>query len=199
MRLAIDPEHPQPRTIRRAVDALRSGGVIAYPTDSTYAIGADLNDKKAIESLYRIKNMPKDHPLTLLCPDLGNIATYALVDNPSYRLIRRLIPGPYCFILPATREVPKLLMRKRKHVGIRVPAHPVTHALLTELGNPIVSTTAACDGETLKDPAEIDAKLRGLALVLDADLGAELPSTVVDLTSAEPQIVRYGVGEVARV
>lgn len=195
MRLQVDAQHPQPHKIRRAVEALRSGGVIAYPTDSTYGIGCDINDKKAIDRLYDIKRMPKDHPLTLLCYDLSHIATYALVDNPKYRLIRRLIPGPYCFILPATREVPKLLMRKRKQVGIRVPGHPVTQALLAELGGPIVSTTAAADGETLQDPEEIDQRLRGLALILDADRGGLEPSTVVDLTEEEPQIVRYGVGE----
>lgn len=195
MRLQVDAQYPQPHKIRRAVEELRSGGVIAYPTDSTYGIGCDINEKKAIDRLYDIKRMPKDHPLTLLCYDLSHIATYALVDNPKYRLIRRLVPGPYCFILPATREVPKLLMRKRKQVGIRVPGHPVTQALLAELGGPIVSTTAAADGETLQDPEEIDQRLRGLGLILDADRGGLEPSTVVDLTEEEPQIVRYGVGE----
>ncbi|MCB9708291.1 MAG: threonylcarbamoyl-AMP synthase [Myxococcales bacterium] len=199
MRLEINPHHPQPHKIGRAASALRAGGVVAYPTDSTYAIGCDLNDKKAIDTLYRIKNMPKHHPLTILCADLANIATYALVDNPNYRLIKRLIPGPYCFILPATRQVPKLLMRKRKQVGIRVPDHPVTQALLAELGHPIVSSTAAIGGETLQDPADIDTRLSGLALVLDADLGRVDPSTIVDLTGDEPEIVRYGVGDASLV
>jgi len=138
MRIEINPQHPEPRKIRRAVDALRAGGVIAYPTDTVYGLGCDILQKKAIDRVYEIKRMPRDQPLAFVCPDLSDIARYAVVDNPSYRVMRRLLPGPYCFILPATREVPRLLMLKRKTVGIRVPSHPVTLALVRELGNPIV-------------------------------------------------------------
>ncbi|MCC7535677.1 MAG: threonylcarbamoyl-AMP synthase, partial [Deltaproteobacteria bacterium] len=146
MRLEINPFHPEPRKIKRAADALRASGVIAYPTDTVYGLGCDIFEKKAVERLYVVKQMKPTQPLAFLCPDLGDIARFAIVDNPSYRLMRRLLPGPYCFILAATPEVPKILMMKRKTVGIRVPDHPVAQALLRELGHPIVSTTAAWDG-----------------------------------------------------
>jgi len=200
MRIEINPQHPEPRKIRRAVDALRAGGVIAYPTDTVYGLGCDILQKKAIDRVYEIKRMPRDQPLAFVCPDLSDIARYAVVDNPSYRVMRRLLPGPYCFILPATREVPRLLMLKRKTVGIRVPSHPVTLALVRELGNPIVSTTAVGeDGEPLNDPDEIDDRFRGLDLVLDAGYGGLVPSTVVDLTGTSPQILREGAGAIEGV
>jgi tRNA threonylcarbamoyl adenosine modification protein (Sua5/YciO/YrdC/YwlC family) len=198
MILAINPEHPEPRKIRRAVEALEAGGVIAYPTDTVYGLGCDLLNKHAIERLYAIKGMERSHPLAFVCPDLSDIAKYALVDNQVYRLLRRFLPGPYTFILPATREVPKLVQTPRKNVGIRVPACEATRTLARELGRPIISSTAARPGEEPHvDPHEIDADFHGLALVLDGGAGGLLPTSVVDLTQSPPAIVREGAGDVA--
>ena len=195
MLLAINPDHPEPRKIRRAVDILESGGVIAYPTDTVYGLGCDLLNKNAIERLYVIKQMERSHPLAFVCPDLSNIARYAMVDNQAYRVLRRYLPGPYTFILPATKEVPKLVHMKRKNVGIRVPACEATRALARELGRPIISSTAARPGqEPMVDPREIDDEFHGLALVLDAGGGGLLPTTVIDLTTSPPEVVREGAG-----
>lgn len=197
MLLDINPEHPEPRKIARAVDALASGEVIAYPTDTVYALGCDFNSKKAMERLYTLKNMPRSHPLALLCADLSNIATYAQVENQVYRVLRRFLPGPYCFILPATREVPKNLLSKQRTIGIRVPASPVTQAMVNALGRPILTTSAGPSGQdALIDPKEIDEMFRGLALVLDGGAGGLLPTSVIDLTVDPAVVVRAGVGPV---
>src|SRR5580698_11656612 len=197
MLLSINPNHPEPRKVRRAVDALLTGAVIAYPTDTVYGLGCDLTNKHAIERLYAIKRMDRSHPLAFVCPDLSDIARYAIVENQVYRVLRRFLPGPYTFILEATREVPKLVQMRRKTVGIRVPACEVTRTLARELGRPIISTTAARPGqEPLVDPHEIDATFRGLALVLDGGAGGLVPTTVIDLTQIPPQIVREGAGAV---
>lgn len=197
MLLSINVDHPEPRKIRRAVDALESGGVIAYPTDTVYGLGCDLTNKHAVERLYSIKGMDRSHPLAFVCPDLSDIARYAMVDNQAYRVLRRFLPGPYTFILEATRDVPKLVQMRRKNVGIRVPACEATRALVRELGRPIISSTAAKPGEgPLVDPHEIDAIFRGLALVLDGGAGGLVPTSVIDLTTAPPTIVREGAGAV---
>lgn len=196
MLVEIDPNHPEPRKIARAVAALEAGEVIAYPTDTVYALGADLHNRKAIERIYQIKQMKSDQPLAFVCHDLSDIATYAIVENAQYRLLRRLLPGPYTFILDATREVPKMLLMKRKQVGIRVPAHPVVSALTEKLGRPIISTTAAPHGEDpYVDPHEIDDAFPGLALTLDAGAGGTVPTTVVDLTGGGVTVVREGAGD----
>lgn len=194
MRIQINASHPEPRKIGQAVDALRRGQVIAYPTDTVYGLGCDIMQKKAVDSVYQLKRMRREQPLAFMCADLSDIARWAQVDDPNYRIMRRLTPGPFCFILPASREVPKVLMMKRKQVGIRVPNHPVPQALIRELGNPIVSTSASWEGETLWDPAEIADRFRAAAMVLDADAAPGEPSTVIDLTGAEPEIVRAGAG-----
>lgn len=197
MLLAINPEHPEPRKIRRAVEVLAGGGVIAYPTDTVYGLGCDLTNKHAVERLYAIKGMDRSHPLAFVCPDLSDIARYAIVDNQVYRVLRRFLPGPYTFILEATREVPKLVQMRRKTVGIRVPASETARALARELGRPIISTTAARTGEEPHvDPREIDAAFRGLALVLDGGAGGLVPTTVIDLTCSPPEVVREGAGPV---
>lgn len=197
MLLSINVDHPEPRKIKRAVDALQSGGVIAYPTDTVYGLGCDLTNKHAVERLYAIKGMDRSHPLAFVCPDLSDIARYAMVDNQVYRVLRRFLPGPYTFILEATRDVPKLVQMRRKNVGIRVPACEATRALARELGRPIISSTAARSGEgPLVDPHEIDAIFRGLALVLDGGAGGLVPTSVIDLTTAPPSIVREGAGPV---
>lgn len=198
MLLSIHPEHPEPRKIRRAVDALEAGQVIGYPTDTVYGLGCDLLNKKAIDRLYEIKGMDRAHQLAFICPDLSDIAKYAVVENHNYRILRHYLPGPYCFILDATREVPKMIQSKRKTVGIRIPAHEVTRALARELGRPIISTTAQRAGEEPHvDPREIDIAFPGLGLILDDGIGGGLvPTTVIDLTTSPPTIVREGAGSV---
>jgi tRNA threonylcarbamoyl adenosine modification protein (Sua5/YciO/YrdC/YwlC family) len=197
MLLEIDPVRPAPRTIRRAVDVLEKGGVIAYPTDTVYGLGCDLMNKHAIERLYAIKRMERSHPLAFVCHDLSDIARYAFVDNQVYRVLRRYLPGPYTFVLPATKEVPKLVHMKRKNVGIRVPACEATRALARELGRPIISSTAARPREEpMVDPAEIDDEFNGLALVLDGGGGGLVPTTVIDLTTSPPEVVREGAGSI---
>jgi len=196
MLIAINPTHPEPRKLRRAVEALEAGEVIAYPTDTVYGLGCDLMNKKAVDRLYAIKQMDQKHQLAFICPDLGDIARFAIVENQTYRILRRFLPGPYCFILEATREVPKIVQSKRKSVGIRIPDHEVTRALARELGRPIISTTAqrAGDEEPFVDPDEIDDAFHGLGLVLDGGAGGVVPTTVIDLTKRPPEVVRAGAG-----
>jgi tRNA threonylcarbamoyl adenosine modification protein (Sua5/YciO/YrdC/YwlC family) len=197
MLLAVHTNHPEPRKVRRAVEALAGGGVIAYPTDTVYGLGCDITSKRALDRLYAIKAMERSHPLAFICPDLSDIARYAVVDNQVYRVLRRFLPGPYTFVLPATRDVPKLLQMRRKTVGIRVPACELTRVLARELGRPVASTTAAQPGsDPLIDPHEIDATFRGLDLVLDGGAGGLVPTTVVDLTQVPPVILREGAGPV---
>jgi tRNA threonylcarbamoyl adenosine modification protein (Sua5/YciO/YrdC/YwlC family) len=195
--LPINPEHPEPRKIKRAVEILEQGGVIGYPTDAVYGLGCDLMNKAAIERLYQIKGMQRDKNLAFICPDLADISRYAIVENAIYRVLKRFLPGPYCFVLTATREVPKMVQMKQKTVGIRVPAHPVTQALVRELGRPIISTTAAPPGEDpMVDPWEIKERFPGLELVLDAGPGGMVPTTVVDLSEGEVKVLREGAGSI---
>lgn len=197
MLLPINPTHPEPRKIQRAVEILRKGGVISYPTDTVYGLGCDLMNKQAIERLYQIKGMQRDKSLAFICPDLSDISRYAIVENATYRVLKRFLPGPYCFILQATREVPKIVHLKQKTVGIRVPSHPVTLALVNELGSPLISTTAARPGEDpLIDPWEIDEHFPGLELVLDAGACGSVPTTVVDLSQGDVKIIRKGAGPI---
>lgn len=197
MLLAIHPDHPEPRKIRRAVEVLEQGGVIAYPTDTVYGLGCDLTNKHAIDRLYALKGMERTQKLSFICPDLSDIARYAIVDNPVYRVLRRFLPGPYTFILQATRDVPKLVQMKRRSVGIRIPALQAPRSLAQELGRPILSTTAARPGEeAFIDPHEIHAAFPGLALVLDGGAGGITPTTVVDLTQSPPAVLRQGAGPV---
>jgi tRNA threonylcarbamoyl adenosine modification protein (Sua5/YciO/YrdC/YwlC family) len=204
MRIEINPEHPEPRKIARAVDALRRGGCIAYPTDTVYGLGCAMSDKRAVDALYAMKMMSRDHALALVVPDLSGIAQFAVVHDFHYRFIKHLVPGPYTFILSATREVPKILMMKRKTVGIRVPKHAVPLALAQALGEPILSTTAShpAEGkEAIQDTDVIDARFPALEMILDAGFGGLHPSTVLDLTDREPTLVRAGAGmdEIERV
>ena len=198
MLIETDPHHPEPRKIARAVAALEDGEVIAYPTDTTYGLGCDLLNRKAIDKLYAQKRMKSDQPLSFVCHDLGDMAKWAIVENAQYRLLRRLLPGPYTFILEATREVPKLLMLKRKQVGVRVPGNPIAQALTKAFGRAIISTTAGPHGgDAFVDPADIDDAFPGLALVLDGGAGGTVPTTVIDLTSGVALVVREGAGDVS--
>lgn len=197
MLLPVMPQHPEPRKIKRAVDALEAGEVIGYPTDTVYGLGCDLMNKKAIDRLYQIKRMDKHHNLAFICPDLSEIARFAIVENQVYRVLKRYLPGPYCFILEATREVPKIVHMKRKTVGIRVPNNPVILDVVRGLGRPIISTTAQLPGEEpFIDPKDIDHAFKGLAMVLDAGAGGMVPTTVIDLTTSPPTIVREGAGSI---
>jgi tRNA threonylcarbamoyl adenosine modification protein (Sua5/YciO/YrdC/YwlC family) len=198
MILQVNPFHPEPRKVRRAVEVLQAGEVIAYPTDTVYGLGCDIGSKKAVDRLYQIKGMDRSHPLAFICPDLSEIAKYAIVDNQVYRVLKRFLPGPYCFVLEATREVPRILQTKRKTIGIRVPNHEVIRVVARELGRPVISTTAQRSGqlEPHVDAREIDEDFPGLGLVLDGGAGGIVPTTVVDLTVQPPEILREGAGPI---
>jgi tRNA threonylcarbamoyl adenosine modification protein (Sua5/YciO/YrdC/YwlC family) len=197
MLLEIMPDTPEPRKVRQAVELLEAGEVIAYPTDTVYGLGCDITNRKAIDRLYAIKGMDRKHELAFICPDLADIAKYAVVEKQHYRVLRHYLPGPYCFILTATKEVPKLLQSKRKTVGIRIPGHEVIRAIARELGRPIISTTAQRTGEEPHvDPHEIDEAFKGLAMVLDAGGGGVVPTTVIDLTQSPAEIIREGAGPI---
>lgn len=197
MLLSVNPEYPEPRKIRRAVEALEAGEVIGYPTDTVYGIGCDLFSKKAIDRLYQIKVMDRTQKLALICPDLGTAARYAIVEDAAFRILRKHLPGPYTFILEATREVPKMVQTKRRTIGVRIPDHPVTLALVQSLGKPLMSTTAAPHGhEPYIDPHEIDDRFPGLGMVLDAGVGGSVPTTVIDLTTGYPRVIREGAGSI---
>jgi len=194
----VHPTHPQKRLLRQAAEIVRKGGVIAYPTDSCYALGCHLGDAAAVQRLRRIRSMDDKHHLTLMCRDLSELATYAIVDNVQFRLLRSATPGSYTFILRATREVPRRLMHpKRKTIGMRVPDHPVALALLEELGEPMLSATLSLPGEPapLADADEIRARLEhSVDLVVDGGPCGIEPTTVIDLTGAEPLVLRHGKG-----
>lgn len=196
----IHPTHPQRRLIARAADIVREGGVIAYPTDSCYAFGCQLGDKEAMVRLRRLRDFDERRHLTLMCRDLSELGTYASVDNTRYRLLKTLTPGSYTFILPGTREVPRRLLHpRRKTIGLRVPQHPVAQALLEELGEPLLSATALLPGDAhpLNDGQEIRERLeREVDLVLDAGPCGIEPTTIVDLTESELQVVRQGKGAI---
>ncbi|HEX2878209.1 MAG TPA: L-threonylcarbamoyladenylate synthase [Polyangiaceae bacterium] len=198
MLMEINPVTPEPRKIRRAVEALAGGGLIAYPTDTVYGIGCDLFNKKAVDKLYQVKGMQRSQQLAFLCGDLGEVAKYAILNDYEYRILKRFLPGPYCFILRTTNEVPRIVQTPRKHVGVRIPNHPVALALLQELGRPIISSTAARPGQPpFIDPKELDLEFKGLDLVLDGGVGGDAPATIIDLTSDHPIVVREGAGDSA--
>jgi tRNA threonylcarbamoyl adenosine modification protein (Sua5/YciO/YrdC/YwlC family) len=197
MRLEIDARFPEPHKIARAAKLLDDGEVIAYPTDTVYGLGCDSFNKKAVERVYQIKGMRSDQPLALVCKDIGEIAKYAIVENQHYRILRRIMPGPYTIILEATREVPKMLLQKRKQIGVRVPDHPVVSALIEALGRPIISSTAGRPGQdAMIDPEEIDSEFHGLAMVLDIGACGSTPTTVIDMTGRELRVVREGAGPI---
>jgi tRNA threonylcarbamoyl adenosine modification protein (Sua5/YciO/YrdC/YwlC family) len=198
---AIHPTHPQRRLVRKAADIVRGGGLIAYPTDSSYALGCQLGDAKALERLRRVRGVDDKHHLTLMCRDLSEIGAYAIVDNVQYRLLKAVTPGAYTFILRATREVPRRTLHpKRKTIGVRVPRHAVAQALLAELGEPMLSATLALPGGAapLSDAYEIRERLEHeLELVIDGGSCGTEPSTVIDLTSGVPHVIRRGKGALA--
>lgn len=196
----IHPENPQPRLIHQTAEIIRNGGVIAYPTDASYALGCGLGDKEAQQRIRAIRGVDEDHPLTLVCRDLAEISVYAKVDNRQFRLLKANTPGCYTFILEATREVPKRLQHpKRKTVGLRVPDHPILQALLAELGGPLLSTTLQLPGDEqpLNDPYDIrDLLERQVDLIVDGGYGDVSTTTVIDLSGEMPVLVRAGKGDI---
>lgn len=198
MLLEINPINPQPRKINQVVDLLKKGGVIAYPTDTQYGIGCDIMNKKAIARVYQIKQWPKDKPFSFICSDLKNISHYAKVSNYAYKTMRRLLPGPYTFILEGSKQVPKMMLTKRKTAGIRVPDNPICIALISALGHPIISATASIrDGEIFNEPWLIEEQFgKQLDMIIDGGPVPAGPSSVVSLIGDEPEVLREGMGEV---
>jgi len=199
----VHPTHPQPRLLKLAAQILHEGGIAAVPTDSSYALVCHLDDKAAAERLRRIRGVDDKHHLTLLCRDLGELARFARVDNRQFRLLKTATPGPYTFILEATKEVPRRLSHpSRRTIGLRVPDHAVTQALLQQLGQPLLATTLILPGDTeaLNDAGLIRERLqKQLQAVVDAGSCPLQPTTVIDLSEDEPRLVRQGRGDLARI
>ncbi len=195
----VHPDNPQPRLVKQAVQILHGGGIAAIPTDSSYALVCHLDDKAAAENLRRIRGVDDKHHLTLLCRDLSELASYARVDNRQYRLLKSGTPGPFTFILEATKEVPRRVSHpSRRTIGLRVPEHAVTHALLQQLGQPLLATTLIAPGESepMNDPHEIRDRFQKLIqAVVDAGACPMQPTTVIDLTDEVPVLVRRGRGD----
>ena len=200
--IEIHPTDPQPRRVKSIVEIIRSGGLIAYPTDSSYAFGCHIGDHKAIERIHRIRRTDRKHNFTLVCADLSEISVYARVDNWAYRMIKSMTPGPYTFVLPATREVPKRLQNsKRRTIGLRVPDHPLVHAMLKELGEPIMSSTLLLPGDLmpLTDPLEIEERIgHQVEAIIDAGPTGIEPTTVLDLSNDSVEILRVGRGDISQ-
>lgn len=196
--LRIHPENPQRRLITQAVERLRAGAVLVYPTDSAYALGCHIGDKAALDRIRAIRRLDEKHNFTLVCRDLSELSTYAVVDNAAYRLLRAHTPGPYTFILRATAEVPRRLMHpKRKTIGMRVPDNPIALALLAELNEPIMSVTLVMPGEELPlhEPEEFQERLgRQVDLIIDGGGCGLEPTTIVDLAGPSPVVLRQGKG-----
>jgi tRNA threonylcarbamoyl adenosine modification protein (Sua5/YciO/YrdC/YwlC family) len=195
----LHPTHPEPRLIKRAAEIVRSGGVIAYPTDSCYALGCHIGDKTAMERIRKIRDVDERHHFTLVCRDLSEIGTFAKVNNAQYRLLKAHTPGSYTFILQATRELPRHIAHpKRATIGVRVPEHVAALALLAELDEPLLSSTLMLpnEAEPLNDAEEIRAKLNHqVDLILDGGACGVVPTTVIDLSGDEPILVRQGKGD----
>jgi tRNA threonylcarbamoyl adenosine modification protein (Sua5/YciO/YrdC/YwlC family) len=197
----IHPDNPQARLIRQTCELIRQGEVVVYPTDSGYAIGCQMENKKAMEQICRIRDIDKDHNFTLMCRDMSELSVYSRVDNIAFRQIKNNTPGPYTFILKATKEVPKRLQNpKRKTIGIRVPDNPIALAILEELGEPLMSTTLILPSESMAetDPEDIRDKLeKRVGLIIHGGYLTEQPTTVIDMSEGESTIIRYGSGDPA--
>lgn len=199
--IEIHPDNPQPRLVSEIVETIKGGGLIAYPTDSSYAFGCHIGDKRAMDRIRRIRRTDKHHNFTLVCSDLSEIGTYARVDNWAYRMLKSMTPGPYTFILPATREVPKRLQHpKRRTIGLRVPDHVLVRAMLEALGEPIMSSTLLLPGDELPltDPHEIQARIgHEIDLIIDAGPTGIEPTSVIDLSEGTVKVLRVGRGDVS--
>jgi tRNA threonylcarbamoyl adenosine modification protein (Sua5/YciO/YrdC/YwlC family) len=199
MILEVHLPTPAARVIDQAVAVLQRGGIIAFPTDTGYALGCDLYNKKAIDRICLIKRRDEKKPLSFICSDLKELSQFAIVSNKAYRSMRRLLPGPYTFVLPATKMVPRLLVSRRSSVGIRVPGHPVSHLVVAGLRHPIIGTSCATpEGVALENAQDIKTKLgKWVDLILDAGPVSSEPSSVIDFTNSEPVIVRRGKGDLS--
>ncbi len=195
----VHPENPQARLIKQAVEIIKAGGLVIYPTDSSYALGCQLGDKSAIERIRRLRQLDDKHNFTLMCCDLSQLGLFAKVDTGAFRALKAHTPGPYTFILNATREVPRLILHpKRRTIGLRVPKHPIAQALLEELGEPLMSVSLILPGESvpMSDPYEMRQTLeRQVDLIIDGGMGGISASTVINLTGDEPEVVRVGCGD----
>ncbi len=200
--IEIHPTDPQSRRVSTIVAIIRSGGLIAYPTDSSYAFGCHIGDKRAIDRIHRIRGTHKNHNFTLICADLSEISVYARVDNWAYRMLKSMTPGPYTFVLPATREVPKRLQNpKRRTIGLRVPDHRLVQIMLAELGEPIMSSTLSLPGDStpLTDPLEIEERIgHQIEAIIDAGPTGIEPTTVLDLSGGTVEILRAGRGDASQ-
>ncbi|MFZ7126921.1 MAG: L-threonylcarbamoyladenylate synthase [Desulfobacterales bacterium] len=198
MLIQINPINPQERLIRKVVDIIRRGGVVAYPTDTCYGIGCDIMNKKAIERVYQIKQQDRNKPFSFMCSDLTNISDYAKVSNYAYKTMKRLLPGPYTFILEGSKLVPRIMLTRRKSAGIRVPNHRICIEMVRELGNPIITTTATTEnGDMFEDPSLLhDHFGPRLDLVVDGGIVKGTPSSIVSLVDDTPEIIRHGEGDV---
>lgn len=199
MLIEIHPDNPQPRHLARITESLRNGGIIAYPTDTTYGIGCSIFCKKSIERIYQLKGREKRKPFSFICSSLSEVSQYARVDNASFKILKRYLPGPYTFVMEATREVPDLLLTRQKTVGIRMPANTICLELVTMLGNPLITTSANLSGEEpVGDPADIADLFCGqLDYVIDGGILTTDVSSVVSLIGAQPEVLRIGSGDVS--
>jgi tRNA threonylcarbamoyl adenosine modification protein (Sua5/YciO/YrdC/YwlC family) len=199
MLLKINPHNPQQRLISRVVEVLKNGGVVVYPTDTNYGIGCDIMNKKAIERIYQLKQRDKSKPFSFICSGLKNISYYAKVSNYAYKTMRRLLPGPYTFILEGSKLVPKIMLTKRKTAGIRVPDNNICLALVEELGNPVITTSATMpDGSIINDASLIhDIFKNRIDVVVDGSIVPGKPSSVISLINDEPEVLREGRGDVS--
>lgn len=197
--LTIDPDHLRGRHIERAVDVLRQGGVIIYPTDTIYGIGCDITSKSAIERVQRIKGRDSKKPMSFICSDLKDVSRYARVSNYAHRMLKQCLPGAYTFVLPATRETPRLLTTRQKTVGLRIPDHPVPLALVKALGEPILSTSANfSDQDVITEPWELEEKMGHLVdLILDCGSLPVQPSSVISLIDDRAEVLREGKGDIS--
>ncbi len=196
----INPNHPEPRKIKKIVEVLQSGGIIAYPTDTYYGIGCDLLNKASIEKIYLLKRRSKQQPFSFICSDLKNLSEYAQVTNYAYKNMKRHLPGPYTFVLEGSRMVPRIMLTKRQTVGIRVPDNPVCLAIVQALGHPVISTSATDPqtNEILSTPREIQDKIgHAIDLIVDGGNVAGVPSSVISLVNDVPEILREGAGDVS--
>ena len=196
--LHTNPINPQKRHIQRVVEALTGGKLVSYPTDTTYGIGCDLLNKRAIEKIYALKKRDRRKPVSILCSDLKELSQYGVISNSAYRILRRLLPGPYTFILPATPLVPKVMLTPQKTVGARIPDCRIVRDVVEGLGRPLISTSATVeDGTVLNDPEEIEKRFRGKIDIVIAEACPGEPSSIIDLTGDEPVLIRTGLGDLS--
>jgi len=200
MLLPINPENPQHRLIQQVVEKMRNGAIICYPTDTGYGIGCDIFNPKSIKRIQQITGRPTNKPFSFMCSDLRHISEYAHVSNTAYRLLKKCLPGPYTFVLPGTKLVPKIMLAKQKTVGIRVPDHPICQLLIETLGYPLLNTSVPADGDRLPfcEPYEIDDFIGNrVDLIIDGGPVIADPSSVIDLTHDTPEIIRIGKGDLS--